>query len=234
MVRPYLSVVIPAFNEARRLPLTLIDLDRHLSAREFSYDITVVVSPGTDNTLEILKRFEAIIKNFKVIPLQENQGRGLAVKTGMLAAKGNWRLVLDADNSVSIIEFEKMEPHLKDYDVAIGSRYLPGSHIDPPAPVSRRLLERIGRWCIKTFIVRQISDTTCGFKCFSAAASDKIFSQVKNNGWALDSEALKIAQKLNYKIREIPIFYSYDSGSHRTPRSYLKIIGEYLSLWAQR
>lgn len=231
MVRPYLSVVIPAYNEARRLPLTLIDIDKHLSKQEFSYDITVVVSPSTDNTLEILKRFENIIKNLRVIPLMENQGRGLAVKTGMRAAKGNWRLIMDADNSASIMEFEKMTPYLKEYDVIVGSRHLPGSQVDPPLSAGQRFRNAISRFFIKLFIVKNIKDATCGFKCFSAAASDKLFVTAKSDGWALDAEVLRLAQKLNLRIREIPIFWSYDSGTHRTPRSYPKIFGEYFKVW---
>ncbi len=234
MTRPFLSVVIPAYNEARRLPLTLIDIDRHLSKQEFSYDITVVVSPGNDNTLEILKRFENIIKHLRIIPLQENQGRGLAVKTGMLAAKGNWRLVMDADNSAPIIEFEKMLPHLKDYDVIIGSRFIMGGQIDPPAPAGRRFWSRIGRFFIKSFIVKNIEDTDCGFKCFSATATDKLFSIAQNTGWALDTEVLMLAQTLGLKIREVPIFWSYDSGTHRTARSYGNILIEYLKVWLRK
>lgn len=231
MTRPYLSVVIPAYNEARRLPLTLIDLDRHLSAKEFSYDITVVVSPGTDNTLEILKRFETIIKNLKVIPLIENQGRGLAVKTGMLAAKGNWRLIMDADNSTTIMEFEKMEPYLADYGILIGSRYIAGGQTEPPAPQGRRVMDAIGNWFIRTFIVHGVRDANCGFKCFAAATADKLFAMARTNGWALDAEVLCLALRAQYKIKEIPIFWSYQVPMDSATRSYLKIFGEYLRVW---
>lgn len=231
MTRPYLSVVIPAWNEARRLPLTLIDLDRHLSSKEFSYDITVVVSPGTDNTLEILKRFETIIKNFKVIALQENQGRGLAVKTGMLSAKGNWRVVMDADNSATIMEFEKFQPYLGDYDILIGSRYVTGGQSEPPAPQMRRVMDTIGNWLIRTFITPGIRDTNCGFKCFSASTADKLFRMAQTNGWALDAEILRLAQKAQYKIKEIPIFWSYQAPMNSASRSQLKIFTEYLKVW---
>lgn len=231
MTRPYLSVVIPAFNEAKRLPLTLIDIDRHLSQKEFSYDITVVVSPSSDNTLEILKRFETIIKNLKVIPLIENQGRGLAVRTGMLSAKGNWRLIMDADNSASVMEFEKMQPYLDEYEILIGSRYISGGQMEPAPPTMQRALEVIGNWLIRTFIAKGVRDTGCGFKCFSAATADKLFSAAQSNGWALDAEVLSLALKSGYKVKEIPIFWSYQSGSNLTDRSHLKIFNEYLRVW---
>jgi len=231
MVRPYLSIVLPAFNEAKRLPLTLIDLDRHLSAKEFSYDITVVVSPGTDNTLEILRRFENIIKNLKIIPLQENQGRGLAVKTGMLAAKGNWRLVMDADNSTSILEFERMQPYLNDYGILIGSRYISGGQTEPPPPQGRRTMDAIGTRLIRMFIVPGIRDANCGFKCFAAATADKLFATAESNGWALDAEILSMAQKADYRIKEVPIFWSYQENINGEARSHFKVFGEYLRIW---
>ena len=234
MVRPYLSVVIPAYNEAKRLPLTLIDLDRHLSAKEFSYDITVVVSPGTDNTLEILKRFETIIKNLKVIPLIENQGRGLAVKTGMRAAKGNWRLVMDADNSTTIMEFEKMQPYLADYDILIGSRHVSGSQTDTPPPQGRRIIEAVGTWMLRKFIAPGIHDTDCGFKCFSATTADKLFTLATSNGWTLDAEILSLALKAGYKIKEVPILWSYQTAMNHDKRPYMKIFGEYLGVWWAR
>ena len=231
MVRPYLSVIIPAWNEAKRLPLTLIDVDRHLSGKGFSYDITVVVSPGTDNTLDILKRFETIIKNLKVIPLQENQGRGLAVKTGMRSAKGNWRLVMDADNSATVMEFEKMQPYLDEYEILIGSRYISGGQMEPAPPTLLRAMEAIGNWLIRTFIAKGIRDSGCGFKCFSATTADKLFPAAQSNGWALDAEILSLALKSGYKVKEIPIFWSYQPGSNLTDRSHLKIFNDYLRVW---
>jgi glycosyltransferase involved in cell wall biosynthesis len=234
MTRPYLSVVIPAFNEAKRLPLTLIDIDRHLSQKEFSYDITVVVSPSSDNTLEILKRFETIIKNLKVIPLIENQGRGLAVRTGMLSAKGNWRLIMDADNSTTIMEFEKMQPYLDSYDAVIGSRYISGGQIQSPAPIVRRFMDKIGQRLIRMFLTPGIRDTDCGFKCFSATITDKLFAKAKSDGWTLDAEILSSALRAGYKIKEVPIFWSYQLETSGENRSYLKNFIEYCRVWRNR
>jgi dolichyl-phosphate beta-glucosyltransferase len=137
MARPFLSVVIPAYNEAKRLPLTLIDVDRHLSQQDFSYEIITVISKGSDQTAQIVERLATMITNLKVITLQDDKGRGFAVRTGMSAAKGSWKLSMDADNSTTIVEFLKMRPYLAPsgdasaterenvYDVIIGSRYLP-------------------------------------------------------------------------------------------------------------
>ncbi len=232
MSRPFLSVIIPAYNEAARIPLTLIDVDRHLSEQEFPSEIIVVVSSGSDNTPEILKRFQPIIKNLRVISLSENNGKGFAVKTGMLAAKGQWHLVMDADNSTSLVEIAKMLPFVTDKsnncEIAIGSRLIEGAQIDPPAPNSRRFIEKISQWFISTFLVRGIKDTGCGFKLFSALASDKIFKRVTQNGWAIDAESLAIAKSLGYTIKEFPVFWAYDPGTHRRNVSFFPNIKDLL------
>lgn len=235
MPRPYLSVVIPAFNEASRLPLTLIDIDRHLSAQDFVSEIIVALSPSSDNSAEILKRFQGILKNLRVVPLIENQGKGFALRQGMAAAKGAYRLTMDADNSTAVIEFAKMIPHLhpkegEGVDVAIGSRYLPGSHIDPPLPPMRRFTASIGRGLIRAFIAPKVSDTDCGFKCFSAHAADLIFPQCVSNGWAIETEVVARARKLGFAVHEVPVFWSHDS-SNRHGGSRRGIVAEHLRLW---
>jgi len=234
MPRPYLSVVIPAFNEAKRLPLTLIDVDRHLSAQDFECEIIVALSPSVDNTAEILKRFQSIIKNLKVIQLIENQGKGFAIRQGMLSAKGAYRLMMDADNSTSVIEFAKMLPYLHpkegaSYDVVVGSRFIPGGHIDPPMPFGTRLAGAFGRFLIHTFITKKVRDVGCGFKVFSAHAADVIFPICTMNRRAIETEVVALAEKSGFSIKEVPIYWSYDADSQS--RSALSGIGEHLSLW---
>ncbi len=234
MPRPYLSVVIPAWNEAQRLPLTLIDVDRHLSAQDFECEIIVALSPSSDNTAEILKRFQSIIKHLKVITLIENQGKGFAVRQGMQAAKGAYRLMMEADNSTSVIEFAKMLPYLHPkegpaFDVVVGSRYAPGGHIDPPEPTGRRMTGSIGRFLTRNFIVKKVIDPNCGFKVFSAHAADAIFPLCVMNKWAIEAEVLALAARLGLAIKEVPVYWSYDPGSHE--RATFGVLSEYLALW---
>lgn len=127
--KPYLSVIIPAYNEAKRLPLTLIDIDKHLSNADFSYEIIVVDNNSHDATLEVATRFSHIIKNMRVIECKI-QGKGAAVKKGMLDAKGSIRLFTDADNSTSVDHFFKMR-HLfqEGYDIVIASRDVEGGEV---------------------------------------------------------------------------------------------------------
>ncbi len=234
MTRPYLSVVIPAWNEAGRLPLTLVDVDRHLAAQDFSSEIIIALSPSSDNTAEILKRFQSIIKNLKIVPLIENQGKGFALRQGMAAARGQYRLMMDADNSTAVIEFAKMLPYLtakegQSYDVVTGSRFVAGAHIDPPQPAGMRFWGRIGRALSSAFLTKKISDPGCGFKCFSAHAADTIFPKCQSNGWTIDTEVVALAQRLGLSIKEIPVFWSYDPTSHARP--YLATFSEYIRLW---
>jgi dolichyl-phosphate beta-glucosyltransferase len=232
MSRPFLSVVIPAYNEANRIPLTLVDVDRHLHEQEFTSEIVVVVSQGTDNTPEILKRFQAVIKNLRVINLSENRGRGHAIKTGMLAAKGTWRLTMDADNSATLTECSKMLPFVTEKnnncEIVIGSRYIEGAHVDPPMPSGRRSRERFFHFFTSIFLVRGIQDTTCGFKLFSSSSAERIFTICRSNAWAIDTECLAVAQHLKYNLKEVPVSWAYDPGTHRKGRSWFNNFKEHL------
>jgi glycosyltransferase involved in cell wall biosynthesis len=236
MTRPFLSVVIPAWNEAGRLPLTLVDIDRHLSAQDFTSEIIVVLSPSVDNTGEILKRFQSIIKNLKVVILIENQGKGFAIREGMKVALGSYRLMMDADNSTTVIEFAKMLPYLsaKDgtaFDVVIGSRFVAGAQIDPAPRQFARLMSSCKRVLVRMFFVKGIRDVGCGFKCFSAHAADLIFPKCTSNGWAIETETIARAQRFNLTIKEIPVFWSHDAESR--PHSPLSLLLEHIQMYVR-
>ena len=232
MAKPYLSVIIPAYNEAQRLPLTLVDVDKHLASQEFSYEILVVNDGSKDATSEIARRFSSLVENLKVIDLPENLGKGAAVRQGMMEAKGNWRLFMDADNSTSVNEFLKMMPYFKEgYDVVIGSRSVRGAKLNPPQPLYRRLVGRLGNLFIRIILIKGIRDTQCGFKCFSEESAEKIFPLVKIKGWGFDVESLALAQRFHYRIKEVPIFWSNSFFSHVVPRTYLKVLWETIKIW---
>lgn len=239
MAKPYLSVVIPAFNEANRLPLTLIDIDKHLAQQEYSYEILVVNDGSTDATAEIASRFLPIIKNLKFINNSENLGKGAVVRQGLLSAKGSWRLFMDADNSTSIVEFNKMIPYIKEgYDVIIGSRAVKGAKLRPPQSLHKRLAGKLGNFFIRLILLKGIKDTQCGFKCFSEEAAQRIFSLTKINGWGFDAEALILARHFGYKIREMPIFWVNDFNSRVRFGSYWQVLGEIIKvkywLWKKK
>lgn len=227
MARPFLSVIIPAYNEARRLPLTLIDIDKHLEQQEYSYEILVVNDGSTDETAEIVKRFSPLIENLKLVDNKENKGKGAAVRQGMLLAKGTWRLFMDADNSTSVVEFNKMIPYFKaGYEVVIGSRDVKGARTSPPQALYKRLLGNIGNLIIQALLLPGIWDTQCGFKCFSDEAAERIFHLTKIDRWGFDAESLALAKALNYKIKEMPVFWVNDPRTHVRLSSYLQVLWE--------
>lgn len=227
MARPFLSVIIPAYNEAQRLPLTLIDIDKHLMEQEYSYEIIVVNDGSTDETVEVVKRFMPLIDNLKVVDNSENHGKGYVVRMGMLSAKGTWRLFMDADNSTSVTEFNKMIPYFKEgYEVVIGSRDIKGAKMAPPQVFYKRYLGDIGNLIIQAILLPKIWDTQCGFKCFSDEAAERVFHLARIDHWGFDAEALALSKELGYKIKEIPVLWINDPKSNVSARSYLQVLWE--------
>ncbi|MEK7195184.1 MAG: dolichyl-phosphate beta-glucosyltransferase [Patescibacteria group bacterium] len=249
MAQPYLSVIIPAYNEAERLPGTLIDMDKRLSEAPYSYEILVVNDGSKDKTAEVVTNMAKAIKNLKLIDNDVNKGKGGVVKQGMLAAKGQIRLFTDADNSTSIDQFNSMVPYFSagggsayggknGYDVVIGSRAVKGSRLDPPQPIYRQIPGKTGNLIIQVLLLPGIWDTQCGFKAFTAEAAEKIFSKSMIVGWGFDVEVLSLAKKLGYRIKEVPVHWVNDLRSHVGASAYLKVLLETfkirLWLWMNR
>ncbi|OIP76071.1 MAG: hypothetical protein AUK06_00645 [Parcubacteria group bacterium CG2_30_36_18] len=222
----YLSVIIPAYNEEMRLPKTLEEIDKYLSKQSYDYEILVVNDGSKDKTVEVAKSLIPKIKNLKVTGYEKNQGKGYAVRFGMLEAKGEFRLFTDADNSTSIDQVEKMWPYFKEsYDTVIGSRDVKGAILDPPQPWLRQLILGEGFKLFRKIILNLwgIEDTQCGFKCFTKKATENIFPRCKINRFAFDPEILIIAKKLGYKIKEIPVYWKNDPESKVKFKSILKM-----------
>src|SRR3989344_5043482 len=201
MASPFYSVVIPAHNESKRLPLTLIDIDRHLAKQKHPYEIIVALSPSQDNTKEILERLSTIIKQLKPLYLEQNYGRGYALKQGAEKAKGEWIITMDADNSISVAELEKIMPYLgtdsdkkaqfhEVFDIAIGSRYAPGARQDPSEPLKQRFWTSISRLLTRIFLLRGLCDPISGFIVYSKEHLQKTLKISRMNGWATDIELL--------------------------------------------
>ncbi|OGY60741.1 MAG: hypothetical protein A3F99_01880 [Candidatus Colwellbacteria bacterium RIFCSPLOWO2_12_FULL_43_11] len=225
--KPYLSVIIPAYNEVKRLPITLMDIDKHLSKAKYSYEILVVNDGSTDGTAEVVNRFSTIVKNLRLVDNKENKGKGGVVKQGMLEALGEYRLFTDADNSTSVDHFNKMIPYFKEgYEVVIGSRDIEGSELHPSQAWYKRLLGNMGNLYIQALLLPGIWDTQCGFKCFSEEAANKIFSLQRVTGWGFDVEILSLAKHLGYRIKEIPIVWINDIRTKVGWSAYLKVLIE--------
>lgn len=233
-MKPYLSIIIPAHNEAERLPLTLIDMDKHLSRAPYSYEILVVDDGSTDKTAEIAGKLSRAIKNLKVVSFQENKGKGAAVRHGMLVAKGNLRLFTDADHSAPIEQIDELLSNFPlcegGIDVLLGTRMHKSSKLDPAPPISRRLLEVFHTLFFAPPVLRGFQDVLCGFKIFRDKAAEQIFSRATISGWGFDAEVLTLALKLGFRIREAPISWAHDATKVMPTSAYLQILSDNLKI----
>ncbi len=209
---PWLSVIIPAYNEERRLPATLEKILPYLAGRPFPHDVWVVDNGSTDRTAEVVRGY---MRRYSTLRLEQitARGKGIAVRTGMLRAGGAYRFLCDADLSVPVEEFGRFYPPvLEDADVAIGSREIFGARrFDEPS--YRHLTGRVFSLAVKLVVMRGFEDTQCGFKCFRAAAAEDLFSRQRFNGWSFDVEVLYLARRRGFRIREVPISWYYQSDS---------------------
>jgi glycosyltransferase involved in cell wall biosynthesis len=211
----YLSVIIPAYNEAERIPKTLLAMDAYLSKINYPYEILVVNDGSRDNTAEVVAKTAKIVKNLKLVDVKENHGKGSVVKVGMLAAKGDIRLFMDADNSTSVDQIEAMMPFFKEgCGVVIGSRAVKGAKLEPPEPFYRQLIGKALNLIVQALLLPGIWDTQCGFKAYTAEAAEEIFGVSKVSTWGFDVETLALAKRFGYKIKEIPIRWVNDTRSH--------------------
>jgi glycosyltransferase involved in cell wall biosynthesis len=215
MAQPYLSIIIPAYNEAERIPKTLIDIDLRLVHAPYSYEVIVVNDGSKDNTADVVRNMMKVVRNLKIIDMPENVGKGGAVRQGMLLALGQVRLFMDADNSTSIDQFDQMMPLFKEgYAIVIGSRTASGAKLDPPEGLFRQLAGKGLNLIVQALLLPGIWDTQCGFKAFTEEAAKKIFEPAHISGWGFDLEILALARHMGYKITEVPVHWVNDVHSH--------------------
>lgn len=227
MAQPYLSIIIPAYNEAERIPKTLLDMDKRFMNAPYSYEIVVVNDGSADKTGEVVKNMGKMVRNLKVIDLEKNGGKGAAVRQGMLMSGGQIRLFMDADNSTSIDQFNAMMPFFKEgYDVVIGSRSIKGAKLEPPEGFLRQAAGKGLNLVVQIFLLPGLWDTQCGFKAFTEEAAKKVFEASRVSGWGFDVEALSLAKKMGYRIKEIPVRWTYDIHSHVRMSAGLQFLGD--------
>src|SRR3989344_1557399 len=232
MAETKLSVIIPAYNEESRLPKTLQAVYAYFQKQNYVYEILVVSDGSKDHTVEVVQEMAQKFPGLRVIAEQENRGKGYAVRKGILEAKGEYRVFMDADNSTSVDQVEKMWPEFeKGFQVVIGSRDIKGAQ---RAIRQGWVREKLGD--IFNLVVQILSglwgiwDTQCGFKGFSAKASREIFAKTTVNRWAFDVEVLVIAKKLGYPIQEIPVVWVNDAQSKVRFSGMLKMLVEVVQI----
>jgi dolichyl-phosphate beta-glucosyltransferase len=213
---PYLSIIIPAFNERRRLPDTLSQVLAFLAAQTYPAEVIVVDNGSTDGTSEVV--LDAARRNPGVrLVRDERRGKGLATRLGMRAAQGEYRFLCDADLSMPIDQVSRfLPPQVTDVDIVIGSREAPGS-MRIGEPPHRHWIGRGFNTLVRLLAVPDIHDTQCGFKCFRGTVAEDLFSVQRLDGWTFDVEVLFVARRRGYRMVELPIPWSYRPGSRVRP-----------------
>lgn len=233
--RPRLSLVIPAYNEEQRLGESLRQVAAFVAAQDYATEVIVVNNNSTDATPQIAAQFAAEHSYARVIDEPE-RGKGAAVRTGIMAAAGEFLFACDADFSMPVTEISKfLPPACRNYDVAIASREAPGAQrIDEPH--YRHLMGRVFNLIVQLIAVPGIHDTQCGFKCFHYEAARAIFPLQTITGWGFDVEILFIARRLGYRLVEVPIIWYYRPQSRISPlrdsfRMLLEVLRVRLNGW---
>jgi dolichyl-phosphate beta-glucosyltransferase len=210
-----ISVIIPCYNEEKIIYQNVIKVFNYLKEKFKNFEIIVVNDGSNDRTIEELRKLENFIP-IKIIDNKKNQGKGKAVKDGILKSNCDVIMFVDADLPVRVEEIERFFNEIKKgYDIVIASRFLPGAKLIIPAKWYRKLAERI--FMILRMIILntfEIKDTQCGFKMFRGEVAKKIFSKSKIDGFAFESEIIFLAKKFGYKIKELPVLLQNPRESH--------------------
>lgn len=216
---PRLSIVVPVYNETKRLGNSVPRLLEYFAGQSYSYEFVIVDDGSSDGTPDLARKLFAPAPSARVVESKPNRGKGHAVKVGMLEARGQVRLFLDADLSTPMDELDKFWPWLdKGYKVVIGSRKMKGANITRHQPAWRENLGKVFTWLTNQIATKNISDVTCGFKCFTADAAEHLFSQSVVDDWSFDAEVLFIAQRSGYRIKEVPVTW------HDTPGTKVRLL----------
>jgi len=211
VAQPYLSIVIPCYNEQQRLKRAIPEIAAFVAPKG-DFEIIVVDDGSTDGTAHVAEEMAQTHPQVRVISYRPNKGKGNAVRTGMLAAQGRYVLFADADQSTPIRELDKLLPKLErdGYDIAVASRWLPESEVIIAQSRTRRLASRLFWFAVRMLALRGLADTQCGFKCMTREAAQKIFPQVKTNTPVFDVEMLIVATREGYRVAEVPVRWIHD------------------------
>jgi dolichyl-phosphate beta-glucosyltransferase len=211
---PHISVVIPAYNEEARLPKTLASVYEFLANSGQTFEIVVVDDGSTDHTVDVVQDFGRHCDGVRLLSYAPNQGKGHAVRTGMLAANGDFLLLDDADGSSPITDLYRLEDAIKSgADLAIGSRNMPESDKLVKTAKHRKHIGNTFNVIVQSLLLPGIRDTQCGFKLFKHEVAHDLFSVSRQNGFAFDVEILFIARLRGYRTDEVAINWTNVAGS---------------------
>ncbi len=211
-----ISIVIPAYNEERRLPATLDKVLAYLDAKDYPSSEVIVVDDGSsDGTAQVIARYQSADPRVRLVSNPGNRGKGYSVRHGMLEAEGEWRLFSDADLSAPIEELDRLLVAAKEQGVAvvIGSRALDRSLINVHQSFFREVAGRVFNLSMRFLTGLPFHDTQCGFKLFEGCAAYEIFRRQRIDRFGFDAEALFVARILGFRIVEFPVRWSHTEGT---------------------
>ena len=202
-----MSIVIPAYNEEKRIAGSLLETCAYMNDFGMEYEIIVVDDGSSDGTGRTVDHIAKDVRNVRLVRYEKNRGKGHALRTGVLVTKGDFVLVMDADLSTPMDELRKLMPYLSDsgFDIAIGSRALALSDIIKKQPWWRRGMGKTFNKIVKALVIGGFSDTQCGFKLFKGEIARSLFGEAKIDRFAYDVEILALARKKGYGIQEVPV-----------------------------
>jgi dolichyl-phosphate beta-glucosyltransferase len=209
-----LSIVVPMYNEAPRLPASMPQFVAFVKSQPYSCEVIVVDDGSADDTPEVARRLLTELPAVRVIESRPNRGKGAALRVGMTASRGRFVLFTDADLSTPPDEIAKFWPWLrKDYDLVIGSRKMAGAVLTVRQPWWRERMGKVFTWLSDRIATRNISDVTCGFKIFSSRAAHDLFRRGRVDDFSFDAEILFLAQRRGYRIKEVPVSWHDERGT---------------------
>ncbi len=222
----YLSIVIPAYNEEERLKRHVPGIVEYLAGKNLSFEIMVVNDGSQDGTAAVTRKLAKMYPMIRLVDLQPNRGKGGAVKAGMLDARGRYVLFTDADQSTPITQVDKLLVKLEHdgYDIAIGSRAVPGARLEEAQVWYRALAGKLFGVATRWLVIDGIADTQCGFKLMKREVAQKVFPQVTSNTAIFDIEMLVAAVREGYRIAEVPVEWMHDPDT-RIPYNFRRALG---------
>jgi len=233
----HLSVVIPAFNEARRLPHTLADVLAYLARQPYRSEVVVVDDGSTDDTARLVREWPSASTPLRLTQHADggNHGKGATVRLGMAEAVGRYRLFMDADNSTTLDHIEAFWPWFEQgYDAVIGSRDIGGAQVVIHQPWYKELGGKVGNLIIRGLAAPGIADTQAGFKMFSARCIEDILPRLTIERWGFDVELIVAARCRGYRVKEVPIRWVNNAASTVPAFAYVQVLGEVWRVRRQR